>query len=62
MFGFEMEIRVSLRCIQDSFAGIPPSHTTVRRPNPDLCPVTWVLEDPKPWAEFKGGGERKGRT
>jgi hypothetical protein len=56
-----MEIRICLRCIQVSLAGIPPfaTHTTVRRPPLELCPVTWIPEDPVPWAEFKGGDERK---
>lgn len=49
-------MRPRLLCWNSPFS----THTTVRRPNPDLCPVTWVPEDPKPWAEFKGGDERKG--
>lgn len=51
-------MRPRLLCWNSPFS----THTTVRRPNPDLCPVTWVPEDPKPWAEFKGGDERKGRA
>lgn len=36
------------------------THTTVRRPPLELCPVPWTPEDPVPWAELKGGDERRG--